>query len=237
MIDSSSGSRVVTHNPVYTTDAWHRRTDGGGGWIRTNVAITAADLQSAPFSHSGTPPARRNYSRCRIVSTPSGKRQLSPGNRATERRRALLRNRGKRLSGLRRVQKPGELFTFRAHDGPGFPPDCRAAGHGWFATPPVVWRPSASARDRPIASASAGLDRTAFTTPASRAAAASNGSPSNSSSAARAAPARARQQQAGRRLRAQAQIDEGQLEPRAFGAVGQVAMQQQRRPHPHCGRR
>ena len=30
---------------------------GGGGWIRTNVAITAADLQSAPFSHSGTPPA------------------------------------------------------------------------------------------------------------------------------------------------------------------------------------
>ncbi len=29
--------------------------NGGGGWIRTNVAY-ATDLQSAPFNHSGTPP-------------------------------------------------------------------------------------------------------------------------------------------------------------------------------------
>ncbi len=32
--------------------------NGGGGWIRTNVAY-ATDLQSAPFNHSGTPPFYR----------------------------------------------------------------------------------------------------------------------------------------------------------------------------------
>src|SRR3954471_22728344 len=30
---------------------------GGGGWIRTNVGARPTDLQSAPFSRSGTPPA------------------------------------------------------------------------------------------------------------------------------------------------------------------------------------
>jgi hypothetical protein len=30
---------------------------GGGGWIRTTEAY-ASDLQSDPFGHSGTPPAR-----------------------------------------------------------------------------------------------------------------------------------------------------------------------------------
>ena len=29
---------------------------GGGGRIRTCVALRAADLQSAPINHSGTPP-------------------------------------------------------------------------------------------------------------------------------------------------------------------------------------
>ncbi len=33
--------------------------NGGGGWIRTNVAY-ATDLQSAPFNHSGTPPFHRH---------------------------------------------------------------------------------------------------------------------------------------------------------------------------------
>src|SRR4051812_24250199 len=32
---------------------------GGGGWIRTNVGRGPADLQSAPFGRSGTPPARQ----------------------------------------------------------------------------------------------------------------------------------------------------------------------------------
>ena len=32
-----------------------RKINGGGGWIRTTEAY-AADLQSAPFGHSGTPP-------------------------------------------------------------------------------------------------------------------------------------------------------------------------------------
>src|SRR5689334_10724711 len=33
------------------------RVAGGGGWIRTNVGARPTDLQSAPFSRSGTPPA------------------------------------------------------------------------------------------------------------------------------------------------------------------------------------
>src|SRR5882672_4478568 len=33
------------------------RVSGGGGWIRTNVGARPTDLQSAPFSRSGTPPA------------------------------------------------------------------------------------------------------------------------------------------------------------------------------------
>jgi hypothetical protein len=58
--------------------------NGGGGWIRTTEA-RASDLQSDPFSHSGTPPSRAdripfpgvskaeaafygNYSACAIVS-------------------------------------------------------------------------------------------------------------------------------------------------------------------------
>ena len=32
------------------------RNAGGGGWIRTNVGARPTDLQSAPFSRSGTPP-------------------------------------------------------------------------------------------------------------------------------------------------------------------------------------
>src|SRR5688572_5729160 len=31
---------------------------GGGGWIRTTVGARPTDLQSAPFSRSGTPPAK-----------------------------------------------------------------------------------------------------------------------------------------------------------------------------------
>jgi hypothetical protein len=34
------------------------RGPGGGGWIRTNVGARPTDLQSAPFSRSGTPPVR-----------------------------------------------------------------------------------------------------------------------------------------------------------------------------------
>src|SRR5438270_13384432 len=34
-----------------------RPESGGGGWIRTNVGARPTDLQSAPFSRSGTPPA------------------------------------------------------------------------------------------------------------------------------------------------------------------------------------
>jgi len=37
---------------------------GGGGWIRTSVGAWPTDLQSAPFSHSGTPPREAgHYSR------------------------------------------------------------------------------------------------------------------------------------------------------------------------------
>ena len=43
---------------------------GGGGWIRTNVGARPTDLQSAPFSRSGTPP--RN-SRLSTKSGGSGK--------------------------------------------------------------------------------------------------------------------------------------------------------------------
>lgn len=33
---------------------------GGGGWIRTTVGLSPADLQSAAFGHSATPPLRMN---------------------------------------------------------------------------------------------------------------------------------------------------------------------------------
>ena len=52
---------------------------GGGGWIRTNVGARPTDLQSAPFSRSGTPPA--------------GNRKLSLGNRGLSNRRRLHINR------------------------------------------------------------------------------------------------------------------------------------------------
>ena len=34
----------------------YKKNYGGGGRIRTYVALWAADLQSAPINHSGTPP-------------------------------------------------------------------------------------------------------------------------------------------------------------------------------------
>ena len=43
-------------HPVNTANP-RRKNAGGGGWIRTNVGARPTDLQSAPFSRSGTPPA------------------------------------------------------------------------------------------------------------------------------------------------------------------------------------
>lgn len=43
--------------------------NGGGGWIRTNVAY-ATDLQSAPFNHSGTPPLHLVESCCEASLQP-----------------------------------------------------------------------------------------------------------------------------------------------------------------------
>src|SRR3954469_22415636 len=48
---------------------WRHPTTGGGGWIRTNVGARPTDLQSAPFSRSGTPPAEpeiMSYFRCLV---------------------------------------------------------------------------------------------------------------------------------------------------------------------------
>src|SRR5258706_14017254 len=42
-------------SPIYCPPC--ARNTGGGGWIRTNVGARPTDLQSAPFSRSGTPPA------------------------------------------------------------------------------------------------------------------------------------------------------------------------------------
>ena len=55
-------STIELHPPsVYDNSFTHVRRGalaaGGGGWIRTNVGARPTDLQSAPFSRSGTPPA------------------------------------------------------------------------------------------------------------------------------------------------------------------------------------
>ena len=42
---------------------------GGGGWIRTSEAL-ASDLQSDPFSHSGTPPKNSIVTSLIFLSTP-----------------------------------------------------------------------------------------------------------------------------------------------------------------------
>ena len=46
---------------------------GGGGWIRTNVGVKPTDLQSAPFSRSGTPPGEEPQivAGCQEVVKPS----------------------------------------------------------------------------------------------------------------------------------------------------------------------
>ena len=59
-------SAIELHPPLFLHPLLHslplpprctRATAGGGGWIRTNVGARPTDLQSAPFSRSGTPPA------------------------------------------------------------------------------------------------------------------------------------------------------------------------------------
>src|SRR5580765_6969551 len=55
-------SAIELHPPRFTVFTQlspppRRPVRGGGGWIRTNVGARPTDLQSAPFSRSGTPPA------------------------------------------------------------------------------------------------------------------------------------------------------------------------------------
>src|SRR4026207_2011487 len=55
-------STIELHPPLSFTQTIQRLCrpaggPGGGGWIRTNVGARPTDLQSAPFSRSGTPPA------------------------------------------------------------------------------------------------------------------------------------------------------------------------------------
>src|SRR5437879_12610244 len=66
---------------------------GGGGWIRTNVGARPTDLQSAPFSRSGTPPAEPEI----ILSFPklgqpkSGSGCPGPGGNSAARRSPGIR--------------------------------------------------------------------------------------------------------------------------------------------------
>src|SRR5438105_2678907 len=55
-----------------------RAPQSGGGRIRTFVALSAADLQSAPFGRSGTPPRRLFARPARSTSHPFPSPQLPP---------------------------------------------------------------------------------------------------------------------------------------------------------------
>jgi hypothetical protein len=67
-------STIELHPPditIHPTSRLHRHRPkfGGGGWIRTNVGARPTDLQSAPFSRSGTPPCGTgNFDRIPLVS-------------------------------------------------------------------------------------------------------------------------------------------------------------------------
>src|SRR3954469_5601401 len=69
--DSKKGSPEISATALQTPAFrfWRHPTTGGGGWIRTNVGARPTDLQSAPFSRSGTPPAEpeiMSYFRCLV---------------------------------------------------------------------------------------------------------------------------------------------------------------------------
>src|SRR3954447_16544772 len=69
--DSKKGSPAISAAALQTPAFRFCRhpTTGGGGWIRTNVGARPTDLQSAPFSRSGTPPAEpeiMSYFRCLV---------------------------------------------------------------------------------------------------------------------------------------------------------------------------
>src|SRR4051812_5554059 len=74
-----SNRSSAVHFPAYLppfAQSTVRRPDslGGGGWIRTNVGARPTDLQSAPFSRSGTPPAEPEIMRIirRLVKKSGG---------------------------------------------------------------------------------------------------------------------------------------------------------------------
>src|SRR5262245_64312277 len=83
---------------------------GGGGWIRTNVGARPTDLQSAPFSRSGTPPAEPEIMRIirRLVkksgAVPKSGALGSVAHRCAER----LQRRERAVAG-----EPGRLGVFR----------------------------------------------------------------------------------------------------------------------------
>ncbi len=197
---SSAGRSLIRVEP------WRRENlgtplNGGGGWIRTNVAITAADLQSAPFSHSGTPPRDRTYSVCRLLSTLRRRRAARPA----EIGRAPLRRGRKRLARLRAVQQPGELGAFGPHHRRHLRPVrrsrarvVRSASGGLAASAAGLAQPVRLCR----------VGSTAFTMPASCAIGGVERLPQQQQFGGPQQPGALRQQQAGRCLGAQAQIDE-----------------------------
>src|SRR5439155_43754 len=69
--------------------SYARAPQSGGGRIRTFVALSAADLQSAPFGRSGTPPC-----------PPPSPRETSPDNRPRVSPPARLELGSKRVGGL-----------------------------------------------------------------------------------------------------------------------------------------
>src|SRR5688572_30765346 len=127
-------STIELHPPAVTSKkSLHpeknpRRRPGGGGWIRTNVGARPTDLQSAPFSRSGTPPAEPEIMRIirRLVKKSRQKSLRSVANRGAER----LDCRERAVAG-----KPGSLGVFRRrhvleHQGeaPGAPRDADGVG-------------------------------------------------------------------------------------------------------------
>src|SRR5213076_1194787 len=90
---------------------------GGGGWIRTNVGARPTDLQSAPFSRSGTPPAEPEIMSCfrqvgKIKSTFLATVRPSPSRKCPQ----GVRQGRIRGSGSRKV--PGQTGKWR-HRGQG----------------------------------------------------------------------------------------------------------------------
>ena len=152
-----------------TTELLPPREDGGGGWIRTTVGLCPADLQSAAFVHSATPPFDEVERRCR-KEPPGGWSRHSESNRGPTvyKTVALPLSYAGRSAGVRRREAAAGLLRREVYRLAPWAANLPADGRRAAGPSPSLQRPAAAEDSRRLSAAAAPGPAAASRRPAPR---------------------------------------------------------------------